>query len=119
MFIWSTAGSRLMWIPKADATGLAPEKSAETLCWRPSRWQGVLHFGFDFDLAHFFGGVSERRPWEIQRDDRRAPFARPPNFFTAADSTQLRLSPARMACHSFAAGRSKKPSIQVLLPPAL
>ena len=32
ILIWSKPGSRLTWTPKADATGLAPEKSAETLC---------------------------------------------------------------------------------------
>jgi hypothetical protein len=55
-------------MPKADATGLAPKKSARhnprlligaggLLCshsWRP----------------HFLGGVSERRPWAFKREDR-------------------------------------------------
>jgi hypothetical protein len=39
-------------MPKADATGLAPKKSAAD-----PLWQRVLLLGFDF--ADFFGEVSE------------------------------------------------------------
>ena len=64
-------------MPKADATELAPKKSAI----RPS---GTLFCGvpegFCFWVqvlksAHFFGEASERRPWAVKREDRPAAFA--------------------------------------------
>jgi hypothetical protein len=54
-------------MPKADATGLAPEKSAEPN--PPPLSSGVGGF-FVFVLTHFYGEVSERRPWVFKRDDR-------------------------------------------------
>ena len=57
-------------MPKADATGLAPEKSAYL---NPRPFPGA---GGSWLLAavrqqaHFYGGVSERRPWAFKRDDR-------------------------------------------------
>ena len=55
-------------MPKADATGLAPEKSAEqnppALSSAP---EGSLLCA---SPPHFYGEVSERRPWAFKRDDR-------------------------------------------------
>ena len=70
-----------MWIPKAEATGLAPEKSAETLCWRPiplaegvAFWPLTLNWILTLciSLVEFqSGGLGS-----IKRDDRRAYLAR-------------------------------------------
>jgi len=68
-------------MPKADATELAPKKSAvETLrhyfqyvpegfCFLPRAVQRVLNH------PHFFGEAPERRPWAIKREDCPAALA--------------------------------------------
>ena len=72
-------GSRLTWTPKADATGLAPEKSAETLC-QHLHWLAeglvfsilILTLTWPISVVEFQSGGLGR----IQREDRRAFFAR-------------------------------------------
>jgi hypothetical protein len=60
-------------MPKADATGLAPKKSAiTTLPQLNECGRGCLRLT---TKSHFFGDVSERRPWALKRDDRPAAFA--------------------------------------------
>ena len=51
-------------MPKADATGLAPEKSAPM---SPVAFscRGIRVFALSA-VAHSFGDASERRPWAIQ-----------------------------------------------------
>ena len=104
-------------MPKADATGMAPKKSATsplltaegfrfvnpagsqgrqpphlTACRGATpcpaefagqggaqRWAGSIQAGgcrLGVACLHFFGESSERRPWAMERDDRRAAFAR-------------------------------------------
>jgi hypothetical protein len=63
-------------MPQADATGLAPEKSANP----PSRTTSLCGRAWFFPACqrinlNFFGEVSERRPWAFKREDRPAPFA--------------------------------------------
>jgi hypothetical protein len=53
-------------MPKADAMGLAPEKSA-ALNPRHLSVPGVFAFGVN---SYFSGEVSERRPWAYKREDR-------------------------------------------------
>src|SRR5580692_11126377 len=72
-------------MPKADATELAPKKSAYR---KPS---GTLHpsgrvSGFCprapqrfLKSAHFFGEAPEPRPWAIKREDRRLLLPGAPN----------------------------------------
>ncbi len=55
-------------MPKADATGLAPKKSARQNPRLLIGAGGLLCL--DFLAPHFFGGVSERRPWAFKRDAR-------------------------------------------------
>jgi hypothetical protein len=55
-------------MPKADATGLAPKKSARHEPRLLIGAGGLLRL--DSLRAHFFGGVSERRPWAFKREDR-------------------------------------------------
>ena len=55
-------GSRPSGKPKAEATGLAPEKSAELL----RTLRSLIAFGGFFAFpGNFFGGVPEPRPWAI------------------------------------------------------
>ncbi len=81
-------------MPKADATGLAPKKSAyerpsgalivcrrvslfvATALHRAQRQLSLSAFlkGFN-ENPNFIGEVSERRPWAIKREDRPAVFA--------------------------------------------
>lgn len=69
----SVSGSRLERMPKAEATELAPKKSAEALRY-PTVAKGFL--AWVFQSPHFFGEASERRPWAYKREDSRAAFAR-------------------------------------------
>ena len=78
-------------MPKADATELAPKKSAEDPPARPCLAGGSVIALFStrrvprpsffarpqlwFSKPHFFGEASERRPWAIKREDRPAAFA--------------------------------------------
>jgi hypothetical protein len=67
-------------MPKADATELAPKKSAtETLRYTLSVPEGFLVSGPSVQRfqsqPHFFGESPERRPWAIKREDRPAAFA--------------------------------------------
>src|SRR6266849_1082688 len=58
-------------MPKADATGLAPEKSATRTLRRFYPCRRVLCLSIRLGVSsYFFGGVSERRPWALKRDDR-------------------------------------------------
>ena len=68
-------------MPKADATELAPKKSADQ---KPSRTRFVRAGGFLVSLRAVRGfqikpislvKLSERRPWAIKREDRPAAFA--------------------------------------------
>ena len=59
-------------MPKADATGLAPEKSAQP---DPPALSMVREGSLrvpqhNFPRPHFYGEVSERRPWVFKRVDR-------------------------------------------------
>jgi hypothetical protein len=65
-------GSRLTWTPKADATGLAPEKSAETLCKQLAEGLVFLVLILPISVVKFRSGGLGR----IQREERRAFFAR-------------------------------------------
>ena len=66
-------------MPKADATELAPKKSAvETLRHIPLLPEGFCscpHCSDNFQSAHFFGEAPERRPWVEKREARQAAFA--------------------------------------------
>ena len=59
-------------MPKADAMGLAPEKSAARTPGRPDGAGGLfLKLVFDFDLiAIFLVKSRKRRPWAYKREDR-------------------------------------------------
>jgi hypothetical protein len=64
-------------MPRADATELAPKKSAP----KPSHVPDPAREGFSIRIKktknlHFFGEAPERRPWAIQREDRPAAFCR-------------------------------------------
>jgi hypothetical protein len=59
-------------MPKADATGLAPKKSA---IHNPPALHECGRVVCVNIKVHFFGDVSERRPWALKRDDRPAAFA--------------------------------------------
>jgi len=64
-------------MPKADATELAPKKSAASPSHVPDRaWEG-LSFRTEKKQKnlHFFGEAPERRPWAIKCEDRPAAFA--------------------------------------------
>ena len=54
-------------MPKADATGLAPEKSAQP---DPPALLLVREGSLRVPRPHFYGEVSERRPWVFKRVDR-------------------------------------------------
>ena len=67
-------------MPKADATELAPKKSAYRNppalhpCWRVSGFWPPADQRF-LKSAHFFGEAPQRRPWAIKRENRPAAFA--------------------------------------------
>jgi hypothetical protein len=64
-------------MPRADATELAPKKSARTALSR-SHWGAGGLSAFrqrKQESLHFFGEAPERRPWAIKREDRPAAFA--------------------------------------------
>ncbi len=82
-------------MPKADATGLAPEKSAYL---NPRPFTGAGGSSLLAAVrrhAHFYGGASERRPWAIQRDDRPkgAPNSPASRWRAAWTGQKLRNSP--------------------------
>src|SRR5215471_1097490 len=63
-------------MPKADATELAPKKSAAEPSHVPDRaWEG-LSFRTEKQRAHFFGEAPERRPWAIKRERSPGRFCR-------------------------------------------
>jgi hypothetical protein len=94
-------------MPKADATGLAPKKSADYnppahdwfVCGRV--WLLLLAFrrytpsalGQLKIKSHFFGEVSERRPLGLKREDR-------PAVFAGRSESQFCLAPLRLGYRS-------------------
>src|ERR1039457_899543 len=83
-------------MPKADATGLAPEKSAEQ---NPPALSSAPEGSLLCPSAssHFYGGVSERRPWVFKREDRPkgAPNSSAP--WLARDTTKAPSQTAKLA----------------------
>src|ERR1700719_4784507 len=59
-------------MPKADATGLAPKKSAVNPLSAATCWQRGLLFQVRLCLD-FFGGALELRPWAYQGEDAGPP----------------------------------------------
>jgi hypothetical protein len=90
MSAWGRARARM---PRADATELAPKKSAhynppalfigrrEGCSFRASFNPAHQDRLLSTNTLHFFGEASERRPWASKREDRPAVFAAAPNCF--------------------------------------
>src|ERR1035437_10778255 len=78
-------------MPKADATGLAPEKSAEQN--PPALSSGAGGFcRLPAASPHFYGGVSERRPWVLNATTAR----RASKFFAALPAWATRMTTAKL-----------------------
>src|ERR1039457_3218209 len=78
-------------MPKADATGLAPEKSAEQN--PPALSSGAGGFcRLPAASPHFYGGVSERRPWVLNATTAR----RASKFFAALPAWAARMTTAKL-----------------------
>src|ERR1017187_7620750 len=78
-------------MPKADAMGLAPEKSAEQN--PPALSSGAGGFcRLPAASPHFYGGVSERRPWVLNATTAR----RASKFFAALPAWAARMTTAKL-----------------------
>src|ERR1700688_2112812 len=76
--------------------------------------------GFPVSDLNAIGETPERRLWVYKREARRAVFARRSVLTVVGSGPAQFLSLAvRTACHNSGAGRSKKPSMQSLLPTRL
>ena len=104
-------------MPKAEATGLAPEQSVEApleagIAERFLTTRGAFSLKTDC-----LGEASERGFGRSKREARRA--LRPGARIPSAIPLQPWRLDSSMASHIGGAGRSQKPSIHWLLPPAL
>jgi hypothetical protein len=105
-------------MPKADATGLAPEESADSnppahasslregwaSASAPRGCLHVLHYLSPSrpNQVHFFGEVSERRPWAYNAKTARPPLPGAPNPLFCSSAVGIPLLPiqASILSHS-------------------